>query len=116
MAKPIKRFAIIVYLIRGAKKPPVSDRVKDLARRTASDKILRVEAFDIAKNPKHDRYQRGLTSMVYKCFDEKTCGGAIRSEIKQNQQLGGEIHQPIIKEIYKRKFYSSFKDNIWVLI
>ena len=27
---------------------------KDLARRTASDKVLRDKAFDIAKNPKYD--------------------------------------------------------------
>ena len=27
---------------------------KDLTRRTASDKILRDEAFDIVKNPKYD--------------------------------------------------------------
>ena len=33
---------------------------KDLARRTASDKILRDKAFNIAKNPKYDGYQRGL--------------------------------------------------------
>ena len=33
---------------------------KDLSRRTASDKILRDKAFDIAKNPKYDGYQRGL--------------------------------------------------------
>ena len=39
---------------------------KDLERRTASDKELRDEAFNIAKNPKNDRYQRGLASMVYK--------------------------------------------------
>ena len=32
---------------------------KDLARRTASDKILRDKAFNIAKNPKYDGYQRG---------------------------------------------------------
>ena len=38
---------------------------KDLKRRTASDKILRDKAFNIAKNPKYDRYQRGLGSMVY---------------------------------------------------
>ena len=37
-----------------------------LTRRTASDKILPDKAFNIAKNRKHDRYQRGLTSMVYK--------------------------------------------------
>ena len=33
---------------------------KDLARRTASDKVLRDKAFNIAKNPKYDEYQRGL--------------------------------------------------------
>ena len=44
---------------------------KNLARRTASDKLLRDKAFDIAKNPKHDGYQRGLASMVYKYFDKK---------------------------------------------
>ena len=38
---------------------------EDLAKRTASDKGLRNKAFDIAKNPKYDRYQRGLASMVY---------------------------------------------------
>ena len=41
---------------------------KDLARGTASDKFLRNKAFNIAKNPKFDRYQRGLASMVYKYF------------------------------------------------
>ena len=44
---------------------------KDLAKRTASDKILRDKAFDIAKNTKYDGYQRGLASMVYKFFDKK---------------------------------------------
>ena len=37
---------------------------KDLARRTASDKILRDKAFNIAKNPKYDVYQRGLASLI----------------------------------------------------
>ena len=32
---------------------------KDLAKRTASDKILRDKEFNIAKNPKYDGYQRG---------------------------------------------------------
>ena len=43
---------------------------KDLARRTASDKVLRDIAFNIVKNPKCDRYQRGLASMVYKFYDK----------------------------------------------
>ena len=72
---------------------------KDLARRTASDKILRYKAFNIAKNPKYDRYQRGLASMVYKFFDKKSTGGGIaNNEIKQNLQLTKELHKPIIKK------------------
>ena len=38
---------------------------KNLTRRTASDNILCNKAFNIAKNPKCDRYQRGLALMVY---------------------------------------------------
>ena len=41
---------------------------KDIARRMASDNVLRDKAFDIAKNPKYDGYQRGLASMVYKVW------------------------------------------------
>ena len=35
----------------------------DLTRREDSDKILRDKAFNIAENPKYDRYQRGLDWM-----------------------------------------------------
>ena len=38
---------------------------KDLKRRTAADNVLRDKAFNIAKNPKYDGYQRDLASMVY---------------------------------------------------
>ena len=44
---------------------------KDLTKRTVSDKILKNKAFDIAKDPKYDGYQRGLASMVYNFFDSK---------------------------------------------
>ena len=37
---------------------------KDLARRTAADKGLRDEAFNIANDLKYDGYQRELASMV----------------------------------------------------
>ena len=33
---------------------------KYLTRRTASDKILHDKAFNVAKNPKHNNYQRDL--------------------------------------------------------
>ena len=38
---------------------------KDLAWRTASDNVLRDKAFNIAKNPKYNGYQKGLASIVY---------------------------------------------------
>ena len=34
----------------------------------------------------------------------------------QNEQLAEELHKPIIRKFKKRKVYSTFKDNIWVLI
>ena len=58
---------------------------KDLERRTSSDKVLRDITFNIAKNPKYDGYQRGLASMVYKCFDKKSKGSGVNNEIKQNE-------------------------------
>ena len=51
---------------------------KDLTSRAASDKMLRDKAFNIAKNSKNDRYQTGLTLIVYKFLDKKTSGGATR--------------------------------------
>ena len=39
---------------------------KDLAKTTASDKVLRNKAFNTAENPKFDGYKTGLASMVYK--------------------------------------------------
>ena len=54
---------------------------KDLARRTASDKVLRDKAFNIAKNPKYDEYQRGIASMVYKCFDKKSAGNDVNTQV-----------------------------------
>ena len=94
---------------------------KDLAKRTAADKVLRDKAFNIAKNPKYDGYQRGLASMVYKFFDKKTKGSGVttlanKSAMKytpQNEQLADELHKPTIRKFLKSKVYSAFRDNIW---
>ena len=64
---------------------------KDFPRRTALDEVLHDKAFNIAKNPKYDRYQRGLASMVYKLFDRRSnlltyisaLGGSIENMLKQ---------------------------------
>ena len=85
---------------------------KDLAQRTAADKVLRDKAFNIAKDPKYDGYQRGVPSMVYKFFDKKTAGSGVKSML-QNEELAEELHKPIIRKLKKRKVYSTFKDNIW---
>ena len=70
---------------------------KDLKRTTFSDKILRDKAFNIAKNPKYDGYQRGLASMVYKFFDKKSKGSGVNIPLEFNEQLAKELHKPIIK-------------------
>ena len=88
---------------------------KDLTKRTVLDKILRNRAFNIAKDPKYDGYQRGLASMVYKFFHKKSEGsGVVNTKLTpQNQQLAEELHKPIIKKFGKRKVHAAFKDNIW---
>ena len=86
---------------------------KDLKRRTASAKILRDKAFNIAKNPKYDGYQRGLACMVYKFFDKKSTGGGVNIPLEFNEQLAKELLKPIIRKFKKRKVYSGFRDNTW---
>ena len=70
--------------------------LKNLHRRTASDKLFRDNAFNIAKNLKYDGCQRGLASMAYKFFDKKSFGSGVKSKIMSNQQLAEELHKPII--------------------
>ena len=69
---------------------------KDLKRRTQSDKVLKDKSFEIASNPKYDRYQRELASIVYKFFDKKSKG----SGIKENQQLANERCILLLKTIF----------------
>ena len=72
---------------------------KDLKRRTASDKILRDRAFNIAKNPKYGGYQGGLASMVYKFFDKQSAGsGIVNNDTKQDLQLAEELHKPVTRK------------------
>ena len=98
---------------------------KDLVKRTQSDNVLKDKSFRIGSDPKYDGYQKGLASMVYKCFDKKSsmlnksCGSGIAILLadkfanEPNYQLENELHKPIIRKFKKRKFYSSFRDTIW---
>ena len=85
---------------------------RDLKRRTYSDEVLRDKAFNIAKYPKYDGYQRGLSSMVYNFFDRKSIGSGVNILSEFNKQLAEELHKPIIEKFKKRKVYSGFRDNI----
>ena len=85
---------------------------KDLTKRTVADKIFKNKAFDIAKDPKYDGYQRGLASMVYKFFNSKVSGSGAKL-IPENEQLANKLHKPIIRKFEKRRVYSTFKGNIW---
>ena len=94
---------------------------KDLAKRTASEKVLLDQVFNIAKNTKYDGYERDLASMRYKSFNKTYTAGAVRrlnkSAIKSknisNEQLAEELRNTINKKFEKCKVNSSFKDNIW---
>ena len=85
---------------------------KDLPRRIASDKALPDKAFDIAKNPESAEYQRGVASIVYKSFNNKSAGGGINNEIMSSQQFADELHKAIIRKLTKTKVYPPFKDNM----
>ena len=90
---------------------------KDLKRRTASANIFRDKAFNIAKNPQYDGYQRGLASKVYKFFDKKSAllpdksvsGSGVNVEVKHNEQLAKELHKPIIRNLKKEQFILDLK-------
>ena len=77
---------------------------KDIPRRTASDKVLHDKTFKTASNPKYDRYQCGLASVVYKFYDSKSrdtathIGTGIFSE---DQQFANELYK-LINRKYQR--------------
>ena len=85
----------------------------DLTRRLSADKVLCDKAFNITKNPKHHGYQRGIASMVYKCFDKKNFGNDTENENISSKKLAEELQKPIIRKFNKIKLYSPFIDNIW---
>ena len=72
-------------------------------------------------NPKYDGYQRGVASLVYKCFEKKSSatgankfvGCGFKSEIISDQQLAEELYKGTITKFEKVKLDSPFIDNIW---
>lgn len=60
---------------------------------------MKEKAYEVARNPKYDRYGWVLASMVYKCFDKKTV-----SRVNINEKLAEELHKSAIKK---------FKKGLW---
>ena len=84
---------------------------KFIFRRTFADKVLHDKAFNIAKDPKNDKYQHELALMVYIFFDKKTSAGGIKNENISNNELAKELHKSIIRRFKKRKVPLPFIDN-----
>ena len=69
---------------------------------------MKDKAYEIAINPKNDRYQRRLASMVYTCVNKKT---GLTESI--NEEQAKELHKPVIKKFKRKVVYARFKNNIW---
>ena len=92
---------------------------KGLERRTASDRILRNKAFNIAKNPNYDEYERGIASMVYTFLDKKSAGSGVNANINKstinNKKLAQELHKKIIRKLKKTQFIQDSKKILCVI-
>ena len=73
-----------------------------------SDKDLVEKAYEIARNPEGNSYQRALASVAYNFFDKKT-----GSRASVNEELAEEFHKTVKKKFKRRRVYARFKDNIW---
>ena len=87
---------------------------KDLARRIATDKFLRHKAFNIAKSPKYDGYQKAIASMVYKIFDKKSAGRGVNMHAN-NEKLKNYTNQ-LLKNFKKEQFILDSKTIFGVVI
>ena len=81
---------------------------KDLARRTASDKILRDKGFNITKNPKDDRYQGGLASLVQKFSDKKNQVEQLEMRILQTKNQLKNYSKQLLKKNQEKKSTLTF--------
>ena len=79
---------------------------KDLARRTASDKLLCNKLFEIASNPKYDGYLKEFAYMIYKFFDEisRGCVAAMKNEVASKQKSANYTKQSQIIRKFNFKY------------
>ena len=83
---------------------------KDLAKRTASDKLLRVKHLILQNTLKMTDIKDDLFQWFTNCLIKRLLVDQLKTKIAE------ELCKPIIRNFGKGKVHSSFKDNIWVLI
>ena len=64
-----------------------------------------------ASDSKYHGYQRELTSMVFKFFDEKCSESGVDDE--PNFPLAKDLQRQNIRKFRRRKVYSLFRDHSW---
>ena len=71
-------------------------------RRTAADKVLHDKALNIATDPRYDGYERGLVSVVYKCFDKKLLVAVLKTFLIKNlrKNYRNKLFENLTKEKY----------------
>ena len=62
----------------------------------------------MARDCKHDGFQRALEDIVYKFFYIKAGSG-----MSVNENIAEELRKQVIKKFKRRKVYARFKDNIF---
>ena len=62
----------------------------------------------MARDCKHDGFQRALEGIVYKFFYIKAGSG-----MSVNENIAEELRKQVIKKFKRRKVYARFKDNIF---
>ena len=77
---------------------------KDLTRRAASDKIFRDKAFNIAKKPKNDGYQRGIASMVYKLLIKKPLVVVLKMRTFQTKNYLKDYKNQLLEKLRKETY------------
>ena len=94
---------------------------KDLARRTASDKLLLIKHLILLKvlnimDIKEDFllwFTNFLTKKTVSKASFKNVGSGVNIPLESNEELAEELQKPIIRKFKKRAVYSRSKDNIW---
>ena len=84
--------------------------LKDLTRKTASDKLLRDKAFNIANIRNMMDIKEVLLQWIVNSLIKNLRVEQLQTKIKE---LAEELHKPIIRKFKKRKVQSPFIDHVW---